>query len=512
MGGMDLHRPGWLAQRAVLAVTLMIGFYGLAITVTGLLLWMPYAEYRYLRRVDLRVALGCVGAAAMIALSLVPRRDRFEPPGPPRDERTEPHLFSFIREVAVATRQQMPSEVYLLGDLNAWVAQRGGTMGFGSRRIMGIGLPLLESLPPAELRAVLAHEFGHYADHDVKLGPWIHVTRGAIARTVEGLDDSWVAGPFKWYGHLFMRLTQAVSRHQELVADQTSAAVAGAEVAARALRRVSTSAPAYALYWQHDLLPVLQAGYLPPVAQGFRRFLRTESYGRVRDAVEAAEQERPSDLLDTHPPLRERLAALGHVDVACPESSDAEASTALLSDSDAYARRLMQPALGEDGVNALRPVAWEEVGRVVYATQWRHFVAHHVSFLAPLTIETLPAGRDALLHFAKPIRIPGGIENSQRVAFAVALLGAAVATVLVDHGWQPDGLPGEDLTLRKEGRTFAPFSALAALSTGAIGAPQWAALCGELGLSGGLVPAGVPPVPAPATDPAPATRRRRRSW
>ena len=39
------------------------------------------------------------------------------------------------------TAQTMPEEVYVVNAVNAFVAQRGGIMGIGSRRVMGIGLP-----------------------------------------------------------------------------------------------------------------------------------------------------------------------------------------------------------------------------------------------------------------------------------------------------------------------------------------------------------------------------------
>src|SRR2546430_16869096 len=81
----------------------------------------------------------------------------------------------------------MPTEVSLVADVNAFVTTRGGFMGFGSRRVMGLGLPLLQTLGVRELRAVLAHEFGHYHGGDTKLGPWIYKTRAAIGRTLQGL-------------------------------------------------------------------------------------------------------------------------------------------------------------------------------------------------------------------------------------------------------------------------------------------------------------------------------------
>lgn len=52
-------------------------------------------------------------------------------------------------------------------------------MGVGSKRVMGLGLPLLNALTVSELRAVLAHEFGHFVGGDTSLGKWIHKTRSA---------------------------------------------------------------------------------------------------------------------------------------------------------------------------------------------------------------------------------------------------------------------------------------------------------------------------------------------
>jgi heat shock protein HtpX len=40
-----------------------------------------------------------------------------------------PQLFAEIDGVARATGQAMPADVYLVPDVNAWVAQRGGMMG-----------------------------------------------------------------------------------------------------------------------------------------------------------------------------------------------------------------------------------------------------------------------------------------------------------------------------------------------------------------------------------------------
>jgi heat shock protein HtpX len=105
-----------------------------------------------------------------------------------------------IREVARAAGQPMSSEVYLVPERNAFVTQRGGIMGFFSRRVFGLGLPLLRTLDADQMRAVLAHEFGHFHGGDTKLGLWIYKTRSAIGRTLHALEQrgSALSLPFRW--------------------------------------------------------------------------------------------------------------------------------------------------------------------------------------------------------------------------------------------------------------------------------------------------------------------------
>ena len=57
------------------------------------------------------------------------------------------------------------------------------------RRVMFVGLPLLQLITERGLRAVIAHEYGHYAGGDTRLGPWIHRTRETVLRTIAHLSD-----------------------------------------------------------------------------------------------------------------------------------------------------------------------------------------------------------------------------------------------------------------------------------------------------------------------------------
>src|ERR1700730_16678091 len=125
------NSPAWLAQRALLAAGLMIGFYLFAVTIAVALLSIPFAEWNYLNRLDFRIAAVCVGSGLTILWWLLPRRDHFTPPGPRLEESSCVRLFSMVRRIADATSQEPPSDVYLLNDVNAFVAHRAGVIGFG---------------------------------------------------------------------------------------------------------------------------------------------------------------------------------------------------------------------------------------------------------------------------------------------------------------------------------------------------------------------------------------------
>jgi hypothetical protein len=138
--------------RAVLAIGLMVGFYALALALTAGLFWIPYADWVYLHRVHPKIALLCLGAGGAILFAILPRVDKFEPPGPQLRDADHPRLFSLIRDVATATQQELPTEVYLLSDVNAWVTHRGGVMGIPSCRIHATNG--LVSASPLEARLV----------------------------------------------------------------------------------------------------------------------------------------------------------------------------------------------------------------------------------------------------------------------------------------------------------------------------------------------------------------------
>ena len=171
------------AWRAALAVLLTVGFYAMAAAVVTVCwggAWMIVTESRHIP-VKLVAILAMVGG--IVLWSVLPRPDHFEPPGPLLDAGQNPALFHTLSEVARKTGQPMPEEVYLVGEVNAFVAHRGGIMGIGSRPVMGLGLPLLQALSIPEMCAVIAHEFGHYVGGDTRLRSEEHTSELPVTRS-----------------------------------------------------------------------------------------------------------------------------------------------------------------------------------------------------------------------------------------------------------------------------------------------------------------------------------------
>lgn len=470
----EVSTDGWevlvnrlsLVGRSVVAVALLIGFYVLALGIAAGLLWTVYAQLFIAHRVIIKLAIICVVFAFLILWSVIPRPDRFEPPGPRLKEDDHPRLFALIREVAERTRQSMPKDVYLVADVNAFVAQRGGFMGIFSRRVMGIGLPLLSLLTVSELRAVIAHEFGHFHGGDTKVGPWIYKTRSAMARTIVSLAHSGstiVRKPFEWYGTMFLKITHSISRAQELTADALAARVAGARNLVSGLKAVHGGAAAFDAFINHEYAPVIQAGYRPPLAQGFRSFLDGKQVKASLEKLLSKEMEDSEhDPFDTHPPLAQRIAAVEALDDGEVES-DSTAAIGLLTDPHRIEAELIQSPDGKP----LERLKWVNVTDRVLIPEWQKNREKVVRELGKLPLGELPR-RAAKLGSLAVRLLEEDLSEVPDVAAAIGAnyLASAVCATLAEAGWIVKNRIGRPIVLQNGEHRLSPFKDFASLANG----------------------------------------------
>lgn len=474
-----------LALRAVIAVGLLVGFYLLAMAIAGILLYIPYAEWSFGNRLHIKLALACIAGAAVILWSIVPRPDRFEMPGPEVKREDQPELFGLIDEVAGRTSQEPPAAVYMVPDVNAWVAQRGGLMGIGSRRVMGIGLPLMEVTTAAQFKAILAHEFGHYYGGDTKLGPWIYKTRQTIGRTLSNLAGrSYLQKPFEWYGALFLRVTHAISRQQEVAADRLAASLYGGSVMIDALKAAHGYGSSFKAYWFNEMAPVLDAGRRPPLSAGYRAFLSAPPIAAgVSSTLEDQLQSEAEDSYDTHPTLARRIEVLKAMpDVNASEGEDRAAL--LLKDVERLERQMLSFILGSDPAQALAPISWESVGEDIYLPLWTTAVAEQRELLAGMTVGSAGESASQLSTFARRLpTVAGGGEERQK-RYAAFLLAASICLSLKRTGWALQVRPGEQVALDRNGTVLEPFALVNDLASGKLGVDEWHRRCEEAGISG----------------------------
>ena len=442
--------------------------------------------------------LGGIAVAATMLWSLFPRRDKFDAPGPLLDRSTQPRLFLEIDQIADALNEQVPREVYLIEQPNAFVADRGGILGFGSRRVMGIGLPLFSILNVSELRAVLAHEFAHFYSGDTSLGPWVYGVHSALIRSFQNMANLEEIGHIhilrllfilitliiKKYFTVFLGVLSFLSRKQEHRSDELACLVAGKQPAIRGLEKIHGSALFWRVYWVGEVAPIIGRNCIPDIGEGFRRFLAVASIAEFVNASIAEERKSArTSALDTHPPLADRIAAMERLQERDPQPDELEASSLLdqLQSAELLFVEEMNPQIPKD---SLQHVAWDDLGTLVTIPFWRSEVAKFGPLLLSRKVVSLPDLLKQLPEIGSRLPDPKGtlLTPNQRTERAAHLLGIAVSLILLERGWKVHTQPAV-LQFSRDGETLDAFGLVNDLLVGTLSPEDWVQKCLHLGIA-----------------------------
>jgi hypothetical protein len=271
---------------------------------------------------------------------------------------------------------------------------------------------------------------------------------------------------------MYLRLTGAASREQELRADALAARTAGAKALGGALIALEQYSSSWEEYWHGIYVPAVSAGFRPPIVEGYRRFLAATSPPPLETAVPPV---RAADH-DTHPPLDVRLAALG---VPLEVREGAERSLGLLHDPTDAEKRVLVPLLADATVIArLEPISWDEWGRRLLPAIWKLAMEPRLEALRRVPLSSLPsllAAGDAWWE-----RLRSGINVYSPEARRRQLqswLGHWAALSLLDAGFTVLSEPGAEAVLERDGVRVQPFRWVSELATGALTAEEWRAYC-----------------------------------
>lgn len=309
----------------------------------------------------LRIAVPLVIATAGLLWFATVRALRLRRPAPagvPVTRADAPDLWALTDAAAEAAGVRPPAEIVVVAGATAGLVEHVRLTGLrGGRRVLFLGLPLLQAWDEKRLRAAVAHELAHGTPRLGRFAPMAYRGRLAIARIVPRIPRRSPAGPLlRAYARWYRRADAPFAREQELAADRVAAEFAGGRAMAEILRDEPALEGMQRLFHAEYLSPGWQAGYVPDdIFGGFLRVLaaRPEDMALLR----AREPEPPADG-DPHPPLTDRVAALVALTAEGPEPAERGAAGDLVPDL---------PGLGR----ALQAVAFPPAGRTV--VPWDEF-------------------------------------------------------------------------------------------------------------------------------------------
>lgn len=121
-------------------------------------------------------------------------------------EEDEPALFAFVRRIADETGAPRPHRVFLSARVNAAVFYDLSfwNLIFPSKKNLEIGLGLVNVLTLDELKAVIAHEFGHFGQRTMAIGRWVYTAQQIAGHII--VTRGWLDKVLTFISHIDLRV------------------------------------------------------------------------------------------------------------------------------------------------------------------------------------------------------------------------------------------------------------------------------------------------------------------
>ncbi|MDV6234438.1 M48 family metallopeptidase [Leptospira ellisii] len=276
----DLGAPNPAHKRNLwLTVLGLILFILVYLALSGWFAWASYSLIRFGfsdRGTELYSLIAGVGSG-LVALFMI-KALFFVKKGNMGDEfeitpESQPQLFHFLYKLAEETGAPKPHRVFLSAQVNACVFYDLSVLNFffPSKKNLEIGLALVNVLSISELKAVLAHEFGHFAQRSMAVGNWVYIAQQVAAHLIgkrDALDKflaslsrfdirvawiGWVLRLVIWslrsalesFFNLIVLAQRALSREMEFQADLVAVSVTGSDALIHALHKLQAADEAW---------------------------------------------------------------------------------------------------------------------------------------------------------------------------------------------------------------------------------------------------------------------------
>jgi Zn-dependent protease with chaperone function len=355
-------RHAWLAMMGLTAFVVL--YFALA----GWFAWSSYSLITTARQsTDSSWAYWVAsGSFAFLALFMLKALFFVKQGGEPDDievtAKEEPKLFEFLHRLADEAGAPRPHRVFLSAQVNAAVFYDLSLLNliFPSKKNLDIGLALVNVLTLSELKAVLAHEFGHFAQRSMAVGRWVYIAQQIAAHIVskrDALDKSlvfissidirvawigWILRLIVWSIRsiletafsLVVMAQRALSREMEFQADRVAVSLTGSDALIHALHKLQAADEAWdsalgfvnrELSSEHSVKDVFEIQ--TQIIQRTASILDDDSYGKVPEMpatdrknhrIFTAEIAQPPRMWATHPHNHERENSAKELYVEAP--------------------------------------------------------------------------------------------------------------------------------------------------------------------------------------------------
>ncbi|WP_433246117.1 M48 family metalloprotease [Actinomadura nitritigenes] len=312
VAGSSAHRPGWDAAR--------VASYGVALCVHALAVALAATAVCLIVLIPNIVTVVLAIVAALIAWAIRPRFGSLRKTPDVRRRADAPALFGLLDRVASDLGARpidavVPSEAY-----NAGYA----ALGLRRRRVLVLGLPLWEAMPPEQKVALLGHELAHGVNGDARHGVIVGTSLSTLGRlhgllrpgprdhrqnyfidlavrTIQRVASGLVAAVFV----LQRALTLRAGQRAEYLADDLAARIASPAATADMLGTLLVAEDTHATTVQQHMLNDRKTDYWDAYRDALAAVPESERERRRRTAAHRALR-----VDESHPPTHLRIAVL----------------------------------------------------------------------------------------------------------------------------------------------------------------------------------------------------------
>ncbi len=269
------------------------------------------------------VVIGALATVWSMIRSFFIRVNNTEP-GRPLSRDEAPELWRTAEAVAATVQTRPVDEIRITPGTDLCVYERGSwreRVGNRGRRVLVLGVAVLEEFKLDDFRSVLAHEYGHFANRDTAGGDVALRVRNDMIKFYVAMVQAGqntrlnVAFHFlRLYHLLFRRISHGATRLQEVLADRVAAQAYGPAAFRGGLTHVIRRSVLFHSNANREIDAAIKAGRpLPNLYDP----LPTSSGDEEKEIEKALA--RPTTEDDTHPGPRDRFRLIA----AIPEPSEA---------------------------------------------------------------------------------------------------------------------------------------------------------------------------------------------